>query len=233
MGFIEWLISVVYKSLFLSGDSGYRKAYFLAKVIFILSIALFISRSPSKVYLLIPVIIILGYFYPGRDWIIAVLTLTAFTGAFLSISSYLLSLIGLYHMDLVQIPEIIMRAVGVGVSIVFSFMIISPIELYNAIFTFRGRKYAVFPLLLWKLIPHGLKNFIDSIVVGYLKREYIVKRIPTAVASLLETDWLIEEYCYWRLRVPTKTIISLERSYRHTLTLLMASLVITLIQYLI
>lgn len=230
MGFMEWFIGIIYKSLFLAGDAGFRRAHFLAKAVFILSVALLISRNPAKSYLLIGFLTPLGLIFPGLEWVVATLGLSGFTGLLLSLSAYLLSLLGLYQMHLHQILDIVLRTIGISFGILFSFNIISPIELYNALYILRGRKVAVIPLLLWKMIPQGLRNFVDSLMVGYLKREFFAKRIPPAVASVIETSSFIEEYCYWKLRIPVKTRINLERSYKHTIILLMISLFITLIQ---
>ncbi|MEM0031523.1 MAG: hypothetical protein QXV54_05810 [Desulfurococcaceae archaeon] len=230
MGFIDWFIGVIYKSLFLAGDDGFRRAHFLAKAVFILSVILLITRNPSKSYLLIGFLTPLGLIFPGFEWVIAILGLSGFTGLILSFSAYLLSLLGLYQMSILRMLDIVLRTIGVSFGIVFSFNIISPIELYNALYILRGRKIAVIPLLIWKMIPQGLRNFVDSLMVGYLKKEFFARRIPPAVASVIEASWFIEEYCYWKLRIPVKTRINLERSYKYTLILLAASLLITLIQ---
>ncbi|MGB9816516.1 MAG: hypothetical protein ACPLQS_02825 [Desulfurococcaceae archaeon] len=230
MGIIDWFIGVVYKSLFLAEDTGFRRAHFLSKAVFILSITLLITRNPGSSYLLVAFLTPLGLMFPGLEWVVAILGLSAFTGLLLAASAYLVSLLGFYQMHVLQILDIVLRTMGISMGIVFSFNIISPIELYNALYVLRGRRVAVIPLMLWKMIPQGLRNFMDSLMVGYSKREIFTKRIPPAVASLIEASWLTEEYCYWKLRIPVKTRINLERSYRHTIILLTVALFITLIQ---
>lgn len=229
MGIISWLVSAVYKSLFLKGDTGYRQAHVAVKALLIISIALFISRKPDQVFVLAAILVPFGLLYPGLEWVVAVVGLSAFTGTVLAVSAYLLSLTGLYHMHALQILESVARTIGISVGVVFAFTIISPIELYNVIYALGGRKAAVFPLLLWKLIPQGLRNFADSLVVGSLKREHTTKRIPPAVASLIEAGWLIEEYCYWKLRTPVKITIGLKRSPKYTILLLVATVLVLLV----
>lgn len=230
MSLLGWLVSILYKSLFLLGDTGYRRAHLLSKFVFILSVVLLISVNPERSYILFLLISPIGVISPGLEWLIAISSLSAVVGFFLAGSALLLSLFGLFQMTIYQFIMIIIRTVGISIGIVFSFNIISPIELYNILYYLRLRKIAVVPLTLWKIIPYGLKNILDSLTVGQLKREFFTKRIAPSVASMLETSWLIEEYCYWRLKTVPKVPISYERSYKYTIILLICALLLAIIQ---
>ncbi|MEM4718029.1 MAG: hypothetical protein QXE81_04630 [Desulfurococcaceae archaeon] len=225
-----WLVSVVYKSLFLAGDTGYRRAHLLSKFVFILSVILLISVNPERSYILVLIVAPISIIYPGLEWLIAISSLSAFVGLFLAGSAFILSSIGLFQMTLYQFTMIVIRTIGISIGIIFSFNIISPIELYNILYSLHLRKIAVVPLILWKIIPYGLKSILDSLMVGQLKRELFTKRIAPAVASMLETSWFIEEYCYWRLKSTPKTPISYERSYKYTIILLICALLLAVIQ---
>lgn len=227
---IGWLVEMVYKSLFLATDTGYRRAHLLSKMVFILSVALLISLNPRRSYILILLIAPISLLYPGPEWLIAVISLSSIVGLFLAGSALIVSLTGLYEMTFYQFLEIVLRTIGVSIGIVFSFTIISPIEIFNIIYTLRGGKLSVVPLLLWRMIPQGMKFFLESIHVGKLKQEHLVKRIPPAVAGMKEISSLIEEYCYWRLSTTPKTTINFDRSYKHTIILLIIALLLSLVQ---
>jgi len=215
--------------MFLTGDSGFRRAHLESKIVFTASLLFAYMVNPEKFPTLLPVLCVLGALHAGLEWIVATLTLTSLVGAYLAGSAYLLSLIGVYTMTLLQVLFVALRAVAIAFSIVLVFNMISPIELYNALHLLGARRSSSYTLLLWRLMPLALRNFIDSLAVGYLKREKIASRIPPATASVIEAGWFIEEYSYWRLRVKSKTHISLPRSLLHTFTLLFFSLVILLL----
>lgn len=229
--FVSWFVSIVYKSFFLTEDTGFRKAHLLAKIVFLWSVWLLITRYPSKTYILPWIILPLGVIYPGIEWIIAVISLTGIVGFAMGVSAYLLSLLGLYQMPLINILLITGRTIGIGVSIIFTVIIISFIEVFNTLYLLKARKYAVLPLLLARTIPLGVKNFLESLMISTLKKENIAKRIPPAVAGMIEVGWFIDEYCYWKIRTPAAQYIPMERSYYPTLVLLLASLILALIQY--
>jgi hypothetical protein len=229
MGFFNWVLSIIYKSMFLTGDSGLRRAHVLSKLAFTISLILVHVVYSEKSIAILPVLIVLGIAHAGLEWIIAVLSLIGLVGVYLASSAYLLSLTGLYYMAPLQILTIALRATTVAMSIILLFNIISPIELYNLLHVLRARHFSTYTLLLWRLMPLGLKNFTDSLAVGYLKKETTVKRIPPATASIIESGWFIEEYNYWRLRVSSKTHIPVTRTIIHTIILLLSSLTILLI----
>lgn len=229
MSFFTWLISVVYKAMFLAGDSGFKRAHVESKIVFTASLLLAYTANPEKFPAILPVLCALGTLHAGLEWVVATLTLTGLVGVYLAGSAYLLSLTGVYAMTPLQVLFVALRATAIAFSIVLVFNTISPVELYNALHLLRARHFSSYALLLWRLMPLALRNFIDSLAVGYLKREKITSRIPPATASVIEAGWFIEEYSYWRLRVKSKTRIPLSRSLLHTLTLLLFSLITLLL----
>lgn len=229
MGFLTWLISVVYKSMFLTGDTGLRKAHIASKALFTFSLILVYMHSPEKAPLLLPILLLLGFLHAGLEWIIATLTLTGLVSAYLASSAYLLSLTGLYTMTPLEVLSVTLRSITVGFALILLFNVISPVELYNALHALGAKRFSSYPLLVWRLIPLGLRNFVDSVAVGYLKREKITSRIPPATASVIEAGWFIEEYLYWRLRVKSKTQIPLSRSIVYSIVLVVTSLITLLL----
>lgn len=125
-----------------------------------------------------------------------------------------------------QILEVACRVVGISISLIFIFVMTSPIEVHNIIYMLTGRRICAYPLLLWRLVPLGLKNFIDSLSVGKLKGEGVTKRVPPAVAGMIEITRFMEEYCYWRLRLGPKCPLKLNRSAKYTLALTLGSIVV-------
>jgi hypothetical protein len=227
---LSWLMGVIYKSLFLTGDQGFRRAHILSKLTFAMTILLLLATSPGKSYVLMPVIISLSLLHPGFEWLIAVSTLTGIVGLLLGGSAYLLSLVGIYAMRPIDILIVAVRTICVGVSLVFMVNMFSPIEFYNLLYYLGAKKMAVTPLLVARIIPLGVRSFIDSLMIGRLKREPLSSRIPPAVASMIEAGWFIEESSLWKLKVSSKQPIPLERSYEHTIILLLASLVVAILQ---
>lgn len=229
MSILGWLVSVVYKALFLTGDSGYKLAHPLAKLVIIASVAAFIAQHPVHAPVLIPLVLVLGFIYPGSEWVVAASLLSLLAGAYLAVSAYLLSLLGLYYMSLVDVVLVALRTYAISIAILFLFNTISPVDLYNALYYLKAGSSSNYPLLLWRLIPQGLKNFAEAISLSVVKGEKAVKRIPAAVASVIEAGWFIEEYCYWRLRTKPQSPISSMASPKHTLILLVAALAIALL----
>jgi len=219
----------VYKAMFLTCDIKLRKAHLLSKILFTASIVVAVIINPEKTPLLLPVLLLLGVVGFNLEWVFAATVLTGLVGCYLAISAYLLSLTGLYNMSLLQVLLVALRAITIGYSIILVFNIISPIDLYNALRTLGARRFSTYIILLWRLIPLGLRSFIDSLAVGYLKREKTTSRIPPATASVIEAGWLIEEYSYWRLRVKSKTHIPLPRSLLYTVTLYLTSIIILIL----
>lgn len=231
MGLINRVLLLIYKSFFAAGDTGYRQAHFLSKVAFILSIVLYTVKSPVKAPVLV-LVVFLGLIYPGKDWATSVLELSLFTGFVAVPVVCLSSLITTGTVYLLQTLEVAVNVAGIISAIAFSFTIISPAEIYNTIYLLRGRRAATLPLLLWVLIPRYLKDALDSSTIGNLKVEYYGKRTFRMTAyQLLEVKDYFEEYCYWRLRTPVKTAITIERSYKYTLILLATTLLLTFLKY--
>lgn len=231
MSVLGLLVYFVYKALFITGDRGYRVSHPLSKLVFLISMLIIIARLPHKTPFIAPLVIVLGILHPGLEWVIATSTLSGLVGLYMGVSAYLLSLLGLYQMHLQDILTIALRTFSISIAGLFVFTMITPVELYNVVLVLRAGKAASYPLLIWRLMPQSLKNFLDSISVGVLKKERATRRIPAAVASVIEMGWFIEEYCYWRLRVKPKTLIHVDRSTKYTLILLLSSLLLSLIHY--
>jgi hypothetical protein len=48
VGFLTWLISIAYKSIFLTGDTGLKRAHVATKVLFATSLLVVYTLSPEK-----------------------------------------------------------------------------------------------------------------------------------------------------------------------------------------
>lgn len=233
MTLIGILVSIVHKSLFMSGDTGFRTAHPISKLAFLVSLVALLAKGPSRVLAITPVILLLGAVHPGYEWVAASAILSGLVGLYMGTSAYLLSLLGLYEMGLFDVVNITLRTFSFSVSTIFVFNSLSPLEFYNVLLLLGARRASSYPILVWRFMPQGLKNFVDSLMVGYLKKERSYKRLPSAVASFIEIRKLVDEYCYWRIRTQAKVTINIDRDQNYTFMLLVASLAIALINHLI
>jgi len=225
------LVYIVYKALFITGDHGYRTSHSLSKLLFTLSIILYVVRLPHSTHLVALIVVVLGLIHPGLEWLLATSLLAGLVGFYMGISAYLLSMLGLYQMHLHNVLVIALRTYSISLTGVFVFTTITPIELYNLLLILGLSRASNYPLLVWRLMPQSLRNFLDSISVGGLKKEPATSRVPAAVASVIEMGWFVEEYSYWRLRAKPKTPIHIDRSTKYTVILLASSLLISLLFY--
>lgn len=232
MRLLQSVISLIYESIFVASDSGYRQAHFLSKMAFIVSLALYIARTPDKAYAF-AIIMVLGLVHPGVDWVFSALKLSLLVGLVAAVIALLASLIGVYTVHPLLVLEVVVNTANVVSATLFSLAIISPIEIYNAVLKLGGKRAATVALLLWVLSAQYLKQLRESLGLSDLKAKYRARRLPSKIAGrLLEVSRSFEEYCYWRIRAPAEMTVSLDRSYRYTAILLIATLLVTFLGYL-
>lgn len=231
MSLIGALVSIVYRALFISGETGFRTAHPLSKLAFIASFLILLVEEPGKAILVIPVVALLGIVHPGYEWLSASFALSGLVGVYMGVSAYILSLLGLYEMRLFDILVVALRTFSISSVALFIFIMLSPIEFYNILVLIGLKRASSYPLLIWRMTPQALRNFVDSMSAGYLKGEKTLKRVPAAVASVIEMGRLVNEYCYWRLKTSPKVIVYLSREPNYTYMLLASSLIIVVLDY--
>ncbi|MCY0867697.1 MAG: hypothetical protein OWQ48_00475 [Desulfurococcus sp.] len=231
MAVLGWLVSVVYKAFFLKGDTGFKRAHWTVKVLYIAILTLIIARGDLGLLLgALLVSLALGLISPGYEWVLSTLTLSSIVSAYMSLTSLIASLAGFSPVGgYWSIVFIALRTLSLSTIIAFSFVIISPLEISSLLILLGAGRLAGIPLLVWRLIPYGLKSFSESLGIGYVKGERVSQRIPPAVASVIEIGGFIEEYCFYKLNSKAKRIVLPEYTWRHTAILALSSVILMLL----
>jgi len=222
---LRGLISLVYKSLFALNDTGYRQAHLLSKVAFIASLALYVAKAPGKAYL--PAMIIaLSALYPGVDWAMSAIALSLIAGSAATIAALPAVLAGAPIAGLLVAP---VSAINVVLSTLFSLAIVSPTEVYNIVQRLGGKRVSGVALATWTYIASCLKQLLESLDItahfaAKCQEAYSFRHVAK---SVLESCSFFEEQWYLRLRTPAELPVAMERSYKYTAILLLATLVVT------
>jgi len=223
---ISWFTSIVYKTFFLSGDTGFRRAHWAVKIAHVAIVALIIAIGDTRLLVELSLIsMILGLYSLGYEWVVSTLALSAILSVYMSLTALIASLIGIAPISLERALLIAIRTLALSTTLAFTFTIISPLEITSLLIKLGARRASATPLLTWRLIPYGLKSFIESLQVGYVKGERTLSRIPPAVASIVEAGRLIEEYCFYKLSSKAKLPILPHYDYKYSIILLVCDAV--------
>jgi len=230
MGFISWLISVVYRTFFLKGDTGFKTAHWAVKVVHILLVAVVLASGDTRLLAGLALsLVILGFISPGREWVASTLALSTIVSLYMSLTALLGSLVGLAPVSVEDAVVIGVKTLTVSISIAFTFTLISPLEISALLVKLGARRAGSFPLLTWRLIPYGLKSFVESLQIGYVKGEKTSSRIPPAVASILEIGGFIEEYCFHKLNIGARHAVLPQYSAKYSSILFAYDVIMSLL----
>jgi len=230
MGFISWLVSVVYRTFFLKGDTGFKTTHWAVKVAHILLVTVVLASGDTHLLAGLALsLVILGFISPGREWVVSTLALSTIVSLYMSLTALLGSLVGLAPVSMENAVVIGVKTLTVSISIAFTFTLISPLEISALLVELGARRAGSFPLLTWRLIPYGLKSFVESLQIGYVKGEKTSSRIPPAVASILEIGGFMEEYCFHKLNTDAKHAVLPQYSAKYSLILFTYDAIISLL----
>jgi hypothetical protein len=231
MRIIGLLIDLVYKSLFLRGEGGYRSVCLPLKILFVVvSIYYFLVSGMYGSIILIIIVSILGLLDYGYKWIISAYTLSSIPGVWYALTAYILGLLNPSLMpNIWGLLSIYFRTTCFSYLLLFILAITSPTRLANIIYRLGFGKTASAPLLLWRMMPYGLKAMQESLAIGELKGEPVSKRLAPAIASLIEYSKYVGEANYYRLRSPMRISIPLFTDKKYSVILLITSLIISLL----
>jgi len=230
MGFISWLVSVVYRTFFLKGDTGFKTTHWAVKVVHILLVAIVLASGDTHLLAGLALsLVILGLISPGREWVASTLALSTIVSLYMSLTALLGSLVGLAPVSVENAVVIGVKTLALSISIAFTFTLISPLEISALLVKLGARRASSFPLLTWRLIPYGLKSFVESLQIGYVKGEKTSSRIPPAVASILEIGGFIEEYCFHKLNTGARRAVLPPYKQVYSITLLAYDIAIALV----
>jgi len=227
---LGFLISCIYRALFLRGEEGFRAAHWASKLIFT-SAALWLlacTRSPIPALYLTLLVAVLGLIDKGSEWVLAALTLSSIPAAWSSLTTLIMLLTG-YSLTPAVLFNIFTRTLAISLAILFAASMISPTRLYNALYRLNLRGHAVIPIFTWRMVPYGLNTVVESLAIARVKGEKVYSRIAPAIASVIEFGDYVREACYIKLvgrplyRIPVKT------SKLHTLLLLTVAALVVVI----
>lgn len=201
-------VYLVYTSMFLTGERGVKGVSPYVRVLLAVALAsMYVAGGlfvPSSLALM-GLIGSIGY---GPAWFISVVTLTSIPSLWLAATAYALSLLGFIQpLTILDATWIYLRSLTLGSMMVFFFNLINLREVYNLLVKTRLNKVAVAPLLIWRIIPYGLLNVAESLSLTKVKGEKLLKRLPPALASLIELGDLFKEASYYKIAsTPKKRI---------------------------
>lgn len=219
------LVSLIYKSFFLKGDSGYRLAHPLAKALLLASLVLTYIRAPTwELALFLAAIAIAGLISPGPQWLYSALSLSGLVAAYMSLTSLLLSAIGITGAPPIAALYVFVKSLYISFSLMFLFSTLSPLDIANLMNSLGMKRACLYPVLVWRVVPFSLKAFLDSLQLAGIKGEGVLQRIPPATAAILEAGAYFDEYNYARLETPLPRGVELRRSAGHTCALILLSM---------
>ncbi len=227
MRIIGLLVGLVFRSFFQTGEIGFRKAHIIAKIVFLvtaLSIFIFCGKYTTLAILL--VIVLLGAIGYGVWWSISSYTLSSIPGLWYAGTALILSYLNLSPIVTpLDAIWIYVRATTLSLVIIFVGAAISPVQLSNMLHHF-SKQAPIMIYLTWRIMPYGLKEMTESLIIGDLKGEKASTRLAPAIASLLETGIRIKEANPFRLETTPKQKIPYTCSVKYTFLLLVASIII-------
>lgn len=234
MPILGFLIEHVYRSLFLRGETGFRRAHWIIKLLFLIATLTLYLKTPSITLLLYLLILtyMLGVLDKGVKWAYSVLFLSTIPSAWYALTTYLMLLLGYDNLDYYRVILVFVKTLTLSSMIIFYASILSPSTIYNFLHVIGRRKYSVIPIFTWRLIPYGLVNMVEALAITRLKREKLKYRVAPAIASIMELGDSIRESSYHKLYGEPMYKLPLKTSFLHNIVLLVAataSLIILLI----
>ncbi|ADI31761.1 hypothetical protein [Staphylothermus hellenicus] len=232
MRIIGILVDLVYKSLFLKGEEGFRATSSLVKILLLaLMLTYFIiDHSLYSSLSIILLILILGITGLSFSWFISSFTLSSIPGLWYAITALLFSYTGLsWPISYMDVFIIYLRTTTFSLILLFFGSIISPVRLANILLKLGLRRNSVAPILLWRAMPYGLKSMQESLAIGELKKENVGKRLGPAMASLLEYSDMVNESNHHRLNTSMKHLLPAENSRKHNLILIIACIIVVIL----
>lgn len=233
MRIIGLLVGLVFRSFFQTGEIGFRKAHMIAKTVFLIAtLGVFVSCGKYTTLAILLVVVLLGIIGYGAWWLVSSYVLSSIPGLWYAGTALILSYLNLSPIVTpLDAIWIYVRATTLSLIIIFMGASISPIQLSNILYHIN--KHApIMIYLTWRIMPYGLKEVIESLIIGDLKGEKAPARLAPAIASLLETGIKIKEANPFRLNIAPKQKIPYTCSVKYTL-LLMATSIIVISAYMI
>ena len=227
MQVIGFFISLIYRSLFLTGERNFRNTNPILKLAVLILFFVYYLTQPIAslaIILIITAFALIGY---NIYWVFSAFTLSSIPGIWYALTALMFSYLKLSGIVTpLDSFWIFLRATALSYIILFYGSMISPTRLANILYKLGKGKESSIPLLIWRITPYGLNSMTESLAIGDLKGEKVSKRLGPAVASLLEYGNMTREACYYRLNNTVKITIPTSSSKKHTLMLLLMLLIL-------
>ena len=149
----------------------------------------------------------------------------------MGLSTLLSNFLGWSSLSIFQVFMVVVRTISFSTTIIFIVAILSPTALSNILRKIGLKKLVVhIPILIWRLIPYGMKWFTESLMIGSLKNERVTTRIPVVAAGVIEVGKYLEEYSYYRLNSEMKKpIVLVKEEYTSDIILIVVSFLMLLL----
>ncbi len=224
MQIIGALVGLIYRSLFMSGETGLRTVPSVLKTIIIILSALIYIPFYNEPYMPVLILSIIGLLGFNRWWAGASLALSSIPGIWYGLTAYLFGFLGFAtHISPIDAAMIYFRTTYISFLVLFAGSIISPVQLSNFLIKIGLSDKAIMPVILWRTMPAGLHDMMESLAIGALKGEKAWKRLGPATASMIEYSRFVWENNYYRLESPLKTLLPY-RSEKKYVVLVLASI---------
>ncbi len=226
MQIIGALVGLIYRSLFMSGETGLKTVPSVLKITLIILSALTYIPFYSEPYIPVLILSIIGLLGLNRWWVGASLALSSIPGIWYGLTAYLFGFLGFAaHISPIDALMIYFRTTYISFLVLFAGSIISPVQLSNFLIKIGLGDKAITPIILWRTMPAGLHDMMESLAIGTLKGEKAWKRLGPATASMIEYSQFVWENNYYRLESPLKALLpySSEKKY---IALVLASILI-------
>ncbi len=174
------------------------------KILFVASlIGLILAYHDPGIIVALLIVLVLSGIVTGVSWIYATLILSSIPAGWYAVTAYVTSLLGIPpHISLVDAAMIYVRMLSYSEIILFAASMISPVKTTNILRMLGLKSSSILPLLMWRLMPLGLRYMEESMMIGQLKGEPATRRIAPALAMMIEAGEKIHRANYHRLKTP-------------------------------
>ncbi len=162
----------------------------------------------------------MGLLDKGFKWVVSSSFLSLIPAIWYGLTAYLFAVTGLSRpVTLYNILWIFLRTFTLSYMILSYASMFSPSKTYNLLLKLGLGKYSVVPLAVWRLVPYGLTNMVESLAIGELKKESVRKRLAPALASIIEAGDLVKISSYYKLYVEPRYSLPIGIDNKYNLVL--------------
>ncbi len=216
------LVGLIYRSLFQSGEEGLKRTHWTFKLALLLILILLYFRFYTRPYIPLGLVIVYGVMSLGSLWTLSTFTLSSIPAVWYGVTAYLYAFFSSnYSLTPLGALMIYFRTTYISFLILFIASILSPVQLSRILFSIGLKKESLFPLILWRSMPAGISDMLNSLAIGSLKGEKSWKRLGPALASMLEYGQNVWRINYYKLESEPLIAIKYEYSKRHTLLIIL------------